>query len=62
MRYTLTHPKTVSVNFDTLQSATDFLFNFRNSPDFEAYTLMDNLKNIEHKYKNCDTLNAIESI
>ena len=40
-RYQLLHPSTVAVRFPSMQATADFLFNFRNLPDFEKYTIHD---------------------
>lgn len=41
-RFSLHHPNTVTVNFDTVQAAADYLWNFRKLPDFALYFLRDN--------------------
>ena len=59
-RYKLEHPNTVTVWFPTFSNAVDFLFNFRNSLDFEEYKLTNTNCNTVYSVKNSDTLNAIE--
>lgn len=59
-RYTITHPKTPTVTVPTLQRTGDFLFAFRNSPDFEQYRVTDSRTGRVFAPKNCDGLNGIE--
>lgn len=60
LRYSLKHPKTVTVNFETFQCVGDYLFNFRNLPDFDEYTIRDNETGIVSKVKNSPYLNGLE--
>lgn len=60
MRYSLIHPNTVTVNFATLQRVGDYLFNFRNSPDFGEYEIKDKETGNNYAVKNCDSVNGIE--
>lgn len=60
LRYSLKHPKTITVNFETFQSVGDYLFNFRNLPDFEEYTIHDNETGIICKVENGSHINGLE--
>ena len=60
LRYSLKHPKTVTVNFETFQRVGDYLFNFRNLPDFEQYTICDNESQIVYKVTNEAIINGLE--
>lgn len=59
-RYEVTHHATATVTFPTMQSAGDFLFSFRNSPDFESYRVTDELTHKIYGVKNDETIDAIE--
>lgn len=60
MRYSLSHPHTVTVNFETIQGVANYLFMFRNSPDFQEYKVLDTVLGKMYSVKNSDSLNAIE--
>lgn len=60
LRYSLKHPKTVTVNFETFQRVGDYLFNFRNLPDFEGYEIEDKETGNIYTVKNCGSVNGIE--
>ena len=59
-RYSLKHPHAVVVNYDSLQSVADALFDFRNNPYFENYTIVDNQTGIVYRVKNSEFVNGIE--
>lgn len=59
-RYRISHPRTVTVTVPTAQRAADYLFNFRNSPDFEQYRVLDIESGKIYQPKNSTSLNAIE--
>lgn len=60
MRYSLSHTHTAAVNFETMQRVADYLFMFRNSPDFQEYKVLDTVLGKMYSVKNSDSLNAIE--
>lgn len=59
-RYKLTHPHTTTVRFPDFQSAANFIFNFRNSPDFADYILYDMQSENFYTVKNMDSGMGIE--
>jgi hypothetical protein len=40
-RYAIEHPRTATITVADIQRAADYLFSFRNSPDFEIYVVRD---------------------
>lgn len=60
LRYSLKHPKTVTVDFETFQYVGDYLFNFRNLPDFDQYAIHDNELQIVYKVANGASVNGLE--
>ena len=59
-RYRLLHPSTVAVRFPNMQATADFLFNFRNLPDFEKYTILDTEHGHVYSVSLTETCNGIE--
>lgn len=59
-RYCLYHPATVTVRFPNMQAVADFLFNFRNSPDFESYTIFDMKDGHVYSVSRTETCGGIE--
>jgi uncharacterized protein YkuJ len=59
-RYAITNPNTATVTVPTMQRVGDFLFSFRNSPDFSAYRITDSENGKTYAVKNDDLINAIE--
>lgn len=59
-RYRLQHPNTAAVRFPSMQAAADFLFNFRNLPDFEKYTILDTEQGHVYSVSLAETCNGIE--
>lgn len=60
LRYSVTHPKTCTVNFDNMQKVGEFLFNFKNSTDFSEYRIIDNRDSVEYCVKCLNDLNGIQ--
>lgn len=58
-RYTLNHPHTCNVHYNSMQACVDDLFNFRNSPDFFRYRIFDNETGVVYRVSNDWMLNAI---
>ena len=61
-KYILDHPRTVSVGFQTMQQAADYLFSFRHSPDFGSYMLRDTESGLRYVARNSQHLNAVELV
>lgn len=59
-RYRISNPNTATVNVATAQRAADYLFSFRNSPDFDQYRVLDIESGKIYKAQNSDSFNAIE--
>lgn len=59
-RYRITHPRTVTVNVDTAQSAANFLFWVRHWQDWTDYRVTDTRTGKVYAPKMCETLNGIE--
>lgn len=59
-RYHIVHPNTATATMPTMQRAADYLFNFRNSPDFTDYRVTDTDSGLVYAAKNSDAFDAIE--
>ena len=59
-RYRISHPRTATVCVPTAQRAADYLFAYRNSPDFNDYRVLDIESGKIYQPKNSDSHNAIE--
>lgn len=58
-RYRIENPNTATVHVPSMQRAGDILFNFKNSPDFSFYRVIDAVDGLRYRAHYDPGLNAV---
>lgn len=61
-RYAIEHPHTATVTLADLQRVADYLFSFRNSPDFYRYIVRDRLEGHIYSVNAGETISSVELV